>query len=84
MEESGEQCNVFFALIDTDRLVSVYVEGPREGPPTIASSGTIYEKTTVHCSPYSSKVWILPPLGIFWWKDTIAELRKLVETLYVH
>jgi hypothetical protein len=65
---SFNKWNVVFTLIVTDRLVSVYVEGPREGPPTKASSGTIYEKTTVHSSPYSSKVWILH-------HDTIAEFK---------
>jgi hypothetical protein len=61
MEESGEQCTVVFALIDTEpaECLCVCVTGERRWgllypPPLLAGSVTIYAKTTVNFSPDSS------------------------------
>jgi hypothetical protein len=57
MKESGEQCNDVFALTITERAsecVCVWWGGGVGDAIPTASSATIYAKTTLHCSPYSS------------------------------
>jgi hypothetical protein len=61
MEESGEQCIVAcLHYLLRNRLLSVCVcvvggGGCSPPPPPLAGSITIYAKTTVHCSPNSSR-----------------------------
>jgi hypothetical protein len=68
MEEPGEQDTVVFALIVTEPASQRVCVGGGGGaatppPPPLASSVTMYAKTTVHCSPYFSIVFPLHSLS---------------------
>jgi hypothetical protein len=63
MEEPGEQFAVVFVLIVTEPAsdcVCLWGGGASSTTSLLAGSGTIYTKTTVHCSPDSSMLWTVP------------------------
>jgi hypothetical protein len=57
MEESGEQCTVVLAEIPPESASEGGGRGREQSPSTLADSVVISAKTTVHCSPGSSKLY---------------------------